>query len=95
MLFCLPTVLYDILSRKRHFRPVVSKKLPQLLTLVVGYDRLHLNAKINNHAARPSLNLDPPRSKKSSPHLFDKRSDNFIHGVEQERLRVINVSAPG
>jgi hypothetical protein len=24
--------------------------------------------------------------------LFDKRSDNFIHGVEQERLGVTNVS---
>jgi hypothetical protein len=53
VVFCLTTIPDNIMSRKRHLTSMPSEELPQLLTLVVRNNRLHL-MKQND----PALNLD-------------------------------------
>jgi hypothetical protein len=56
VVFCLPTIPDDILSRKRHLTPMTPQELPQLLTLIVRYNRLHLILE-KNHAVNISSNF--------------------------------------
>ena len=42
MVFCLPTILDNVLSRERRFRSMPPEELPELLTFVVRYDGLDL-----------------------------------------------------
>jgi len=53
MVFCMTTIPDNVMSRKRHLTSMASEELPQLLTLVVRNNRLHL-MKQND----PALNLD-------------------------------------
>jgi hypothetical protein len=53
VVFCLTTIPDNVMSRKRHLTPVASEELPQLLTFIVRYNRLHLMKK-----KTPALNLD-------------------------------------
>lgn len=42
MVFCLPTILDNVLSRERHFGSMPPEELPELLTLIVRYYGLNL-----------------------------------------------------
>jgi len=53
VVFCMTTIPDNVMSRKRHLTSMASEELPQLLTLVVRNNRLHL-MKQND----PALNLD-------------------------------------
>ncbi len=55
MMFCLPTILDNVLSREWCFTSMPPEELPQLLALVVRYDALNL---IEIKREGPTLNLD-------------------------------------